>query len=75
MFQASGGPRTLKGQQSAAVDEYEGIDWGITDEREVYAYRSDSDLPIEPDVLRRLALDNTQFAKIAEYEEHMRKYQ
>jgi hypothetical protein len=31
MFQASGGPRTLKGQQSAPVDEYEGIDWGITD--------------------------------------------
>lgn len=67
-FAANQGPRQLKGQQIEEEDEYAGIDWGITDERAVYAYRNDSDLPIEPDLLRRLNLEVNQLTKLSEYE-------
>jgi hypothetical protein len=75
-FAANQAPRKLLGRQQAEEeDEYDGIDWGITDERAVYAHKNDSDIPIEPDVLRRLNLDQPQLNKLADYEQHLRKYQ
>ena len=75
-FAANQQPRTLQGREREAVEEeYEGIDWGITDEQEVYKYKNDNEFPIEPDILRRLNLDSAQLNKLSDYEEHLRKYQ
>jgi hypothetical protein len=76
-FAANQAPRKLMGkqQQEEEEDEYAGIDWGITDERDVYGYRNDNEIPIEADLLRRLNLDSTQLTKLAEYEDHLRHYQ
>jgi hypothetical protein len=74
-FAANQAPRKLMGKQQEVEDEYEGIDWGISDEREVYSYKNDNEFPIEPDILRRLNLDSTQLNKLADYEEQLRKYQ
>ena len=43
-FAANQAPRKLKGRQNQEVveDEYNGIDWGISDEREVYGHRNDT---------------------------------
>ena len=36
-FAANNQQRTLVGRQKVEEDEYEGINWGMTDDREVYA--------------------------------------
>lgn len=41
----------------------------------MYGQRQDNDMPIEPDLLRRLPLEQPQLNKLADYEEHLRKYQ
>lgn len=47
-FAANQVPRKLTGKQQIQEeeDEYAGIDWGISDDREVYAYKNDNEMPI-----------------------------
>lgn len=51
-FKANNLSKKLQG--SSAKREVNGVDWGISDELDVYAYKSDNDLQLEPDILRRL---------------------
>lgn len=39
-FAANQAPRKLVGREEEEEDEYDGIDWGISDEREVYGYKN-----------------------------------
>lgn len=39
-FAANQAPRKLIGKGEEEEDEYDGIDWGISDEREVYGYKN-----------------------------------
>lgn len=66
--------RKLQGSDpSRAVN---GVDWGISDEYDVYSYRNESDLQLEPDILRRLpGLDQVQLNRISEFEANLFKYQ
>jgi len=42
------------------------VDWGISDELDVYAYKNDNDLQLEPDILRRLpGMDSIQLNRIS----------
>lgn len=53
----------------------EGVNWGISDERETYALANENEFQIEPDVLSRLSgLTEQHLTKIAEYEQNLWKY-
>jgi hypothetical protein len=74
-YKVNNGSRMLQGVESAPNDTCLGVDWGISDENEVYAYRSSTEFQLEPDILRRLpGLDNVQLNKISEYETNFLKY-
>lgn len=59
---ANSQPKKLYGKEARQVD---GVDWGIGDEYQIYAYKNESQFTIEPDIVRRLpGLDQNQLNKI-----------
>ncbi len=61
---------------TAPVVEDTGINWGMVDEAEIYAYEDEEEMKLDPELLRELPdLTAKDLEKIEAYEKKLRKYQ